>query len=368
MKILIIVDTPMSFIGGCWFHRNHIPAQALRSMGHEIQLTTINPDMGQEWINWPDVVMFSRVYPIDPLPLIRQFKQAGKRVVYEMDDDLWTVNPDNPSVAISVEKRWQYEHIVSEAHAITTTTEFLAKKLRKFNKNVFVCPNAIDYNHYIERFRSPGRLVIGYSGAASHWKDLELIVDPLLELQGKYDFDFVLQGMVATPLESEAYTMRQILNLKLQPEKTRYIEATLSLYEKLRGLKYIHIPFYVPFLHASILRRCDMDIGLAPLTDNEFNRGKSCLKFYEYASMGTATLASDVLPYNKEVGYCAKNNKKDWTKKLEKLIVDEKFRKELQEKQSKWVKDNRDIVLISKAWEKAFDPMPLNEKTPFLKS
>ncbi|MFH1327409.1 MAG: hypothetical protein ABIH76_00945, partial [Candidatus Bathyarchaeota archaeon] len=296
----------MAFTGGCWFHRNHIPAKGLMTMGHEVKLVTINPDLEQDYYTWPDVVMFSRVYPLDPLPIMRKYKQMGKKTIYELDDDLWSVNPDNPSIALSTEKRWQYEHIMSEADAITTTNEHLAGKIKKFNKNVFVCPNCIDFDHYLERFRQAPKLQIGYSGAASHWHDLELVIDPLLELQGKYDFDFCLQGMVSSPLESDAYIMRQLINLKLQPERTRYMESVLALYEKLRGLKYYHIAFYVPFLHAAVLRRCDMDIALAPLWDNEFNHSKSCLKFYEYAAVGSATLASDVLPYKKEVGYLAK--------------------------------------------------------------
>lgn len=362
MKILTIVDSPMAFTGGCWFHRNHIPMNGLTSRGHQVKLVTIDPDMAQQWFDWADVALYSRVYPLDPLPQIRKFKQMGKKVVYEMDDDLWTVNQDNPSVAISAEKRWQYEHIIQEADAVTTTTEFLANKIRKWNKNVFVCPNSIDFNHYLPRLKQSKELLVGYSGAASHWKDLEIIIDPILELQGKYDFTFVLQGMVSSPLESEVYIMRQLLALKLNPEKARYMESAVALWEKLRKIKFYHTPFYVPYLHAQALRRCDLDIGLAPLMDNEFNRGKSCLKFYEYASVGTVTLASDVLPYNKEVGYCAKNNHKEWVKKLEKLIVDEKFRKELLDKQQNWVKENRDIAKISMLWEKAFDPLS-NEKT-----
>lgn len=358
MKILYIIDTPLAFTGGCWFHRNHIPGKGLMSMGHQVQITTINPDMEQRWYDWPDVVVFSRIYPYDPLPILRKYKALGKRVIYEIDDDLWSVNKDNPSVMISTEKKFQYEHMMIEADAMTTTTEYLANKLRKWNKNVFVCPNAIDFDHYLERFKQNPRLQIGYTGAASHWKDLELIIDPLLELQGKHDFDFCLQGMVSSPLESEAYTMRQYISLGLTPEKNRYYESVLSLYEKLRGLKYYHVSFYIPFLHAAALRRCDLDIGLAPLWDNEFNRNKSCLKFYEYASLGTACLASDVLPYNKEVGYCAKNTHKDWKNKLEKLIVDEKFRKGLADKQQKWVKENRNIRVVEKLWEKALDIKP----------
>jgi glycosyltransferase involved in cell wall biosynthesis len=202
-------------------------------------------------------------------------------------------------------------------------------------------------------------LQIGYTGAASHWKDLEIIIEPLIKLQGKYDFDFCLQGMVASPLESEMYNMRQVYSLNLEPAKKRYMESALALFEKMRELKYYHVPFYTPMLHSSALRRCDLDIALAPLEDNEFNRGKSCLKFYEYVSTGTPVLASDVIPYSSEVGYCAKNNIEDWMNKLEKLIVDESFRKELFEKQKKWVLENRTLGIVAKLWEKALDIKPL---------
>ena len=97
-----------------------------------------------------------------------------------------------------------------------------------------------------------------------------------------------------------------------------------------------------------------MDIALAPLHENEFNKGKSCLKFYEYAAIGSATLASDVMPYNKEVGYCAKNTQKDWKDKIEKLIVDKDFREKLAKKQHDWVFENRELGKTAMLWEKAF--------------
>jgi len=84
-----------------------------------------------------------------------------------------------------------------------------------------------------------------------------------------------------------------------------------------------------------------------------FNEAKSCVKFYEYAATGTVTVASDVVPYNQEVGYCAKNTQKDWYDKLERLIIDKDFREELLEKQQKFVFKNRDIKKNIKLWEKA---------------
>jgi len=105
----------------------------------------------------------------------------------------------------------------------------------------------------------------------------------------------------------------------------------------------------------AIMRKANIDIGLAPLQDNEFNHSKSCIKFYEYAASGAVTLASDVHPYKSEVGYTAKRKTQSWVNRLEKLIVDKKFRAKLLKKQQKWVKDNRDLSKVVEKWEKAFD-------------
>jgi len=351
-----MLDNPYAFSSGCWLYRNHLPGLALRAKGHMVKNIILGRQVQNEFLEYPDVVVFSRTYPIDPIVAVRQFKRAGKKVVYEIDDNLWDVNPDNPSVSISKDKRVQYEKLMREVDLITTTTPELAKLLKKFNKNVVVCPNSVDYDLFKEKEGKNDVLRIGYTGASSHWKDLTLITDVLIELKKKYDFTFHVQGMTGTPIESEMYGYQQMLKYGLKPEQNDYLKTALDWFENMRKLGFTHTPFYPPELFPSVLRRCNIDIGLAPLMDNKFNHSKSCVKFYEYAATGTVTLASDVLPYNTEVGYCAKNTFKDWYEKLEKLIVDEKFRKKLLAKQQKWVKDNRDLSKVVDIWEKAFDP------------
>ena len=355
MKILYILDNPDAFKGGCWFYRNFMPGQALIKKGHKVKSMVLGQGVPKELLEYPDVAVFSRYYPYDPLITMRAFKKAGKRVVYEADDDFWNINPDNPSVEMSEEKRRQYEHLMREVDAITTTTEYLAKMLRKFNKNVFVCPNSVDYSRFKKR---PGKnkvLRVGYSGAASHWTDLNMITDVIIDLQKKHDFEFVIQGMTGCPIECEMFMYDKIFTMGMQPEKNKYFKSALDWFKKMRNVNFFHIPFYPPELFPAMLNRANFDIGIAPLMDNKFNKSKSCVKFYEYAAVGTVTLASDVRPYKQEVGYCAKNTKKDWYKKLEKLIVDKKFREKLLVKQQKWVKENRDLHKIVVRWEDSLD-------------
>jgi len=264
------------------------------------------------------------------------------------------VDKANPSRLVSNVFKDQYESLIKEADAIITPSKTLAKKFRKLTKgkDVFILPNAIDYDHYKERPREHKDLMIGYMGAASHWRDLSIIIDVLEKLHEKYDFYFVLYGMMGEPLEAAMYYYNRLLSANLQPEQNAYYKDALDFYQRLKKLKMLHIPFYPPELHPSALARADFDIGLAPLEDTEFNNGKSDIKFCEYAAVGTVTLASKVEPYKSSgVGYYAKNNFKDWYNKLERLIVDRDFRLRLLKKQQEWVKKNRDIGKVSIDWE-----------------
>lgn len=356
MKVMFIADRPDAYIHGIWFHRIKMPTHALEKRGHGCRWVSIGQEFPDEFLDWPDVVVFGRAYPnqYDPVKWMREFKKRGKRIVYDMDDDFWQVRKDNPSVRVSNALKDQYEGMIAEADAIITPSKVLAKKIKKLTKKpIHIAPNAIDKDWYQIRPKMDKPLTIGYMGAASHWKDLQIIGEVLTELGKKHQFLFSIYGLEGEPLEAVMYYYRKTLENNFAPEKNDYYQSALDFYKQLDGLKMFHIPFMPPELHPHTLSRADFDIGLAPLEDNEFNRGKSCIKFYEYAGVGTAVLASDVLPYKDEVKYTAKNTKKDWMKKLEKLIVDADFRNKLAVEQREWVLQNRSTDVIGLDWELA---------------
>jgi glycosyltransferase involved in cell wall biosynthesis len=364
---MFVADRPDPYVHGIWFHRIRNPGEALMRRGHAVKTICIGNEISEAFLEWPDVVVFGRTYPneLNPIKWMKEFKKRGKRVIYDMDDDFWEVAKSNPSKFVSNALKDQYEGMIKEADAIITPSDVLAKKFKKFfKKKIFICPNGVDVmsirtdgvaipGAYTERPHNPKALTIGYMGAASHWKDLQLIGEVLTDLSSKHDFTFSIYGLEGQPLESAMYYYQRTLQNNFAPEKNDYFRSALAFAKQIEDMRVMHIPFMPPDLHPSVLSRCDFDIGLAPLEDTVFNRGKSCIKYYEYAAVGTCVLASDVLPYNQEVSYLAKNTKKDWSKKLEKLIVDEKFRKELTEKQQAWVKKNRSLEAIGLPWELA---------------
>ena len=357
MKVLFLTDTVDCWKHGIWFHRQQIPSEALGRRGHLIKQVAMGDSFPEHLLDWPDTVIFGRTYPshYEPIKWMKEYQKRGKRVLYDMDDDFWNVAKDNPSVLTSNANKDQYEGMIKVADAVITPSKVLAKKFKKyFKKKVFICPNGTSSDIYQERPKTPkDKLIIGYAGAASHWKDLDIIAETISELSEDHDFLFTIYGLTGEPLEAAMYHYRKIISAGLQPEKEGYFKSALDFYEKLKGVHLMHVPFMPPELHPTVLSRCDFDIGLAPLVDNEFNKGKSCIKFYEYASVGTVTLASDVLPYKDEVNYRAKNTKKDWKKKLERLIVDEAFREKTLKEQQEWVRKNRDVSVMGVAWELA---------------
>lgn len=354
MNILFVLDTQRYWQSGIWFHRNETPSTALKARGHAVMQVPL-AEITEHNIKWCDVAIFGRTYHpnLQPKEAMAAFKKMGKRVLYDMDDDFWEVASHNPSDKVSNAFKDQYEYFVKECDAFITPSKYLGKKIQKIAKGkpVFLTPNGIDYNIYKPRMGENKKTVIGYMGAASHWKDMMIPMDALIELRKKYDFVFVVYGLVAEPIDSAMWTVQRVIQGNHEPARKEMHVLMLNFWEKLKQLEFGHHPFMICELHPLKLAQANFDIGIAPLEDTEFNRGKSNIKYYEYASTGAVTLASDVLPYSEEVSYRAKNTTKDWYNKLEKLLKDVEFRNKLQKEQSDWVQKNRSIEAIGLDWE-----------------
>jgi glycosyltransferase involved in cell wall biosynthesis len=85
---------------------------------------------------------------------------------------------------------------------------------------------------------------------------------------------------------------------------------------------------YVKFV--KILFSLHLDIGLAPLEDNEFNCCKSNIKWLEYSACTAAGIYSNLPPYKDILsgkdGLLVGNSQKEWRDALEFLICNKKER------------------------------------------
>lgn len=343
MNIFMLTETE----SGCYKWRTAGPAKYLSRRGHNVQV--FSNDM--TGATAPDVMVFYRAHFPLAMKLVPWCKQHSIRVVFDTDDALDLV-PQQSIYYKALQPRLPlYQFLLAEADIVTTTTETLASHLRKSNPNVLVIPNSVDAEEWTEACPAKSDDVrIGWSGGNNHFDDLALMLDAVREVQKKNRFMFVLQGICADD-SIENFYESQIEQFGKAFAQTAFARSIKNALQKLAGIRTEFHPFVPPAEHANAVRALNLDIGLAPLLDDAFNRNKSCVKFYEYAMSGAVTVASNVLPYSAEVPLTAKNNRESWKLKLEQAL--ESDRVPAAREQRDWVLTHRNIETNAALWEQA---------------
>jgi len=213
----------------------------------------------------------------------RDFKAAGGRIIYDVDDWLFDIPPSWPcyddyyrrGTGIPTERLLFHERLLNLADVVTTTTDYLAGKLRERlgpGKRVIVLPNCIlqgDWDTVIPASHGLDGPVLGWFGTENHWDDWAEIVDVVdnaLETVGGY------LALIGAP---ELVTMFS----------DRLAERTM-----------VH-PL-VPWNRFDEARRliAAFDVGLAWCSDRfEVNRCRSPLKAIQYGAAGVPVVASDTV-------------------------------------------------------------------------
>ena len=371
MKILFI---PNNTENNCFRLRNGMPKEYLEKRGHEVRLqqeftSQNNPngitiDPGE--IDWCDVVIFNRNYDIEPKyikALMRYAKEQGKRVVYETDDMLEIVNPSNPAYQTIYKNIELVQMMMIEADVCTTTGQEIADKIKKYNGNVRILPNCMVPSEWTPRKKGNKKVKVGWAGGSSHADDLMIILDVIKELQEEIEFEFVIFGMSPEPWDEHLKNLREKNAKQMIDRPTAplapWFKAYTDLDDKLKEIKFTHEPFVPLKEYGNKLSEMNLDIGLCPLVESEFNSCKSCIKFYEYAMVDTVTLASDVAPYTDEVIMTVKNRHHKWKKKIKMLIEDKELRERTLKEQKKWVLENRTIEQNIDKWENVYSEIKL---------
>ena len=384
---------------GCGLHR---------SLNPHIQLDKLYGDKFNVEINyspnWADLASFDKYDIIhihkglyNDMETFWKFLDYCKehKITTIMDiDDNWDVGPQHPLYLTNKSMKVPEKMIenIKRFDYVTTTTEIFANKIRKYNKNVFVYPNAIDpeEEQYLPIKNESKRIRIGFVMGSAHEKDME-------QLKG---FSNMLGGMgILDKIQIVlcGYDLRGTVNIVNQQGVMvgqRPIKPTESVwysYEKTCTDDYkICSPAYKDFLHKFLkgvqwplvenepYRRewtkdvdnyathyRNVDILLAPLDPNPFNEVKSELKFIEAGFTHTAIIATNFGPYTigsknmfekggiiNDEGNCVliepSKRPKDWVKVIKKLIDNPELITKLQDNLYNSVKDKYDIINVTK--------------------
>lgn len=334
-----------------------------------------------------DLVSFFKQY--DLIHIHKQLDRDGKvidlikflgiPVIVDIDDH-YDLGNDHPMSITAKRDRWDVPIInhLKKADYVTTTTEIFAKELRKLNSNVAVFPNAIDTNESqfsIEKNEGDGRLRVGIICGSTHLKDLQLL-DGIAKQVDKSKVQFVLCGF-------DTRGTRTIYNLdgtvdtrSILPQESVWCDFEKIFSDNYKNISAEHKAFLDKFLQTDDpftnepYRRmwtrdiksygthyANVDVLIAPLKENEFNKMKSELKEIECGFTHTAFIGQDFGAYtinlkpmiekggkiNKDgtalLVPTAKNHKL-WAKYINRLADDREMLKALQDNLHDFVLSN----------------------------
>lgn len=329
----------MSRGDACFWYRNKIPLDALAEKGW----STSNLNMGEMMdLSNVDMVQFSRVYINSFEEFLYYLKDNGKKIWYDVDDAVDLVTKFNPFAVENRRHMAAYYFMLNEADVITTTNENLAAHLRTMTpKPIHVFPNFINKSEWaMERPRISKNLRVGFAGSPSHIKEVNEILPVIRDLQKHYDFTFVMFGMGGEATLEDWYQKSK----KQYADRWTTWEYTIELERMYHQLKEIKLEWHGACrweMYPRKLAKLDLDIGVCPLADDAFNRNKTAIKMYEYALVGTATLASNTTPFKEEALALTENDYQSWYDALGALLMHQELRDKTLAEQRKYVMENK---------------------------
>jgi glycosyltransferase involved in cell wall biosynthesis len=231
----------------------------------------------------------------------RKLAKSKAIVIFDFDDSIWLDDKSSHhGILARLKNPAKTAKIIALANKIIAGNNYLADYASAFNDNVQIIPTTIDTDRYKPALKtSTSPVVIGWTGSFSTIKHFVEIIPVLLKIKVKYK-DKVIFKVIG----DDTYQHQE---LAIQGIKWQAKTEVQDLQE--------------------------IDIGIMPLPDNEWTKGKCGAKGLQYMGLAIPTIMSPV-GVNTEIiedgvnGFLA-DDKEGWYSKLEKLIEYPELRKEL---------------------------------------
>jgi glycosyltransferase involved in cell wall biosynthesis len=249
------------------------------------------------------VFLYREAIPIGPPLVERWIRHLGIPIVYDFDDAIFLPAISDANKAFSFLKNpKRASQILRLSQQVSVGNEFLAAYAREFNHYVTVIPTAVDTNKFVPRADSPAsdgrRLVVGWIGSPTTFQYLETLKDVLAEVATRHPFTLKVSGagrLVAFP-----------------------------------GVDVQVVPWSMAN-EVSLFNTCD--IGVYPLTDDDWSRGKCGFKAIQCMACGVPVVAAAV-GVNKQiithgVDSMLASTRQEWIDHLSRLLTDHDLRRRM---------------------------------------
>ena len=375
-------------VGACGYYRVIAPLTAMERAGaiDEWWLPPRTKAKGgqdrmdvtrSQLVGW-DVAVFQRQPEERITDLMGVLQEQGTRVVFDIDDDLFSVPSDNAAylhwgqdwrklgamidvtditvrpgenertLKYEARKKAAFERLehtrknmdgllrnIRLADLVSVTTPKLEQIYGSYRKDVVTLPNQIEPRDWEDALAHPherddDQVWIGWAGSKTHWPDLKIIKTPIMEVLRRHEHArLCLVGMPETAVLFGARSSQVLTWDWMALEEYRRIVAAF-------------------------------DIVIAPSAPRTFNESKSDLRVLEAGLCGKPVVGSPTT-YGETIrktgcGYVAPSPGK-WIRYLDKLIRNEGLRRELGERGRQYVLGNRTYDGNVWRWEQAYQKL-----------
>lgn len=283
--------------------------------------------------NQPDIVFIQReCFMLGTTYFERQFSKKCK-VVFDFDDSIWLQNVSNANKKLAFLKNAaKTSELIKLSDLIFAGNEYLANYAKKFNNNIQIVPTTIDTEEYKKisnnnNNNNTEQICIGWSGSVTTIQHFEIAIPFLKIIKEKFG-DKVYFKVIG----DEYYVNRELA---------------------IQGVKWCK--------ETELIELSEFDIGIMPLLDDEWAKGKCGLKGLQYMALEIATIMSPVgvnteIIQQGENGYLA-STLEEWVIAISLLIESREHRNMVGSNGRKTVIDNYSVESTKMFYLEAFQTL-----------
>ncbi len=243
--------------------------------------------------------VYREAYPIGPAWFESIVMRSGRPVIYDFDDAIFLSNTSEANrFASALKYPRKVASIVARSALVLAGNEYLATYARAYNSAVRVLPTCVDTDVFVPRSTprsASDPLVVGWIGTPTTAAYVRSMAPVLARLAPRHNFVLRVSGSGA-PLEFVGV-------------------RTLNERWSLDG-------------EVGLFNTCD--VGVYPLADDEWARGKCGFKAIQFMACGVPVVAAAV-GVNTEIiedgvnGFLA-SDEREWEAKVSRLLADPSLR------------------------------------------
>ena len=241
--------------------------------------------------------VYAELFPWLPAAFERLAFRSVKPILYDYDDAFFHPYDDHRNALVRHVLGGKLDPLIAGASGVCAGNAYLRDHAARLNPNAIILPTVVDSDRYVPaRTRPDQPLTIGWIGSPSTWTYVRPFLPLLVELCRTRGVRFTAVGAGAAA------------------EAERFDGATL-----------------IPWSEAGEIAAVQaMDIGIMPLPDEPWARGKSGYKLIQYMACGLPIVASPVgvnstIVENGKTGFLA-TDEAGWRSALDRLIAEPALR------------------------------------------